>query len=1008
MQIRLFGEVTVGDAEDGALGNGRPAAILVLLALRAGGVLPIERLIDQLWVDGPPRDAVHAVRVYISRLRTRLAAAGTTAAVVTRSGGYALDVARDQVDVLAFEDLAARGLAESDAVEALAQLEQALEMWHAEPLVGFAYEEFALSLRARLEQVRRDCRRRWAELAIEAGRRDEVLATVRRALADDPVQEGLWTVLVGALLDAGRTTEATAALAQARDALAPAGEPVGPELAEIASRLSPEVAPVDHDGARLPAPVDALFGRDRELEVLGAVIATRRLTTLTGAGGCGKTRLATELAERSRERFDDRVWFVDLTTAEPAASVPDVIVQALRLGQGRPGGPLESLCSFIGDTEALLLLDNCEHMIEQTAEAVQVLLRRCPRLRVLTTTREPLRIPGEHVFIVPSLAVPPLDADLTAAADTAAVALFVDRSRGADPAFALTTDVLPSVVRITRVLDGIPLAIELAAVRVRTLSVAQIAQRLGDVFAALGAGSRTALPRHRTLEAALHWSFDLLDADEREMFVSVGVLRGAFDIRAAAAVVASQDFPRVEVTLATLVEKSVVAALRGAESRYRLLEPIRQYAERRSDAGGSGVAARLRRDEFFAALVEEAGRGRRRFEIAEWRRRVRAARANILAMIDSLLVRGDSERAADVVIVVTRFWLEFGFYDEGRRLIGAVLRPPQTPERVAALRVQDAWLASHQGDYAHAIGSATSAVEAAEACGARGTQASALNALGSLAAEQGDMRSATDLLERARRVSVDDAPDIHLRATVNLASVHAWAGRVRDAAAVTATFLPTGETALRQLAIAIDGVAARIDGDLERSARRLDEALAMIDEGGSAFHRSLFIVERAITAFEAGDPARARRLISPILTDAADGAAPVRPRLAALVLSARLAIADADDAIARADLETAVGEARATGSVGILVDAAETVTLLGGPDADDGDLLELCARARAQLALARDAWEVARWGAVPDAADAAASAAAPAADELAARVLARLWPSEHGSVRRGSGTTRRS
>jgi predicted ATPase/DNA-binding SARP family transcriptional activator len=346
------------------------------------------------------------------------------------------------------------------------------------------------------------------------------------------------------------------------------------------------------DPARPPVSLTSLIGRDRELAEIERLVATNRLVTLTGVGGAGKTRLAAEIALRTDWQRADSVAWVELAPCD-AVTVAQQAAAALRLRENRENGPVDSLVDALRDRELLLIFDNCEHVIDASAELAGTLLAECPRLRILATTREPLGVPGERVWLVPPLPT------------EEAVALFVDRAAAVDPSFALTESNTAAVVEICRTLDGIPLAIELAAARIRLLTPEQIAERLIDRFAILSGGSRSTIPRHRTLRAAIDWSFALLNEREQTMLARLSVYAGSFSIECAEAVCSDAAIAPSDVLdlIGSLVDKSlVVSTKRHAAVRYSLLETIRQYAAAQLD----DPSLRRRHAMAFLDLVREA------------------------------------------------------------------------------------------------------------------------------------------------------------------------------------------------------------------------------------------------------------------------------------------------------------------------------------------------------------------------------------------------------------------
>ena len=362
----------------------------------------------------------------------------------------------------------------------------------------------------------------------------------------------------------------------------------------------------------LPAPRSSFVGREQGMFELKRELATTRLMTLTGAGGSGKTRLALEMARGLVEAYPDGVWLVELAPLSEEALVPKAVAEALEVPE-RPAEPIaDTLADVLGDRRLLLVVDNCEHLIEAAAGLVDRLLDSCPRLRILATSREGLGVEGEARWPVPPLSVP--ERGRTPSSEKLegyeSVRLFVERARGRNPSFSLSSESALTVAELCRRLEGIPLAIELAAARVGTLSLEQISERLKDALGLLTRGGRTAVPRQRTLKGTLDWSYDLLSEPERGLFRRLSTFAGGWTLEASEAVGSGEGVEEGEVLdlLSGLVEKSMVVT-KGSDKggvRYRLLEPVRQYALERLEESGEAEAAKRAHAEYFLALSEEA------------------------------------------------------------------------------------------------------------------------------------------------------------------------------------------------------------------------------------------------------------------------------------------------------------------------------------------------------------------------------------------------------------------
>lgn len=408
----------------------------------------------------------------------------------------------------------------------------------------------------------------------------------------------------------------------------------------------------------LPAELSSFIGRTGELAAVQDALTRARLVTLTGAGGAGKTRLALQVAADRIERHPNGVWLVDLAGLADPGLLTQAVLSALRVPElpGRPA--LEVLTTYLAGRDVLVVLDNCEHLIGAAAEVVDAVLRAAPKARFIATSREPLNVPGEVSWRVPSLTLSDGAGD-PATDRSEAVALFVERARAVDPTFGLTPERQDVVATITRRLDGLPLAIELAAARVRALSVEQIAERLEDRFALLTGGARTALPRQQTLEAAVAWSYDLLDEDERRLFARLSVFAGSFDLDAVEAVCSTEPIEPEQILdlLTRLVDKSLVSVVHaGSATRYRLLETLRAYARNRLAASGDAHAMQDAHTRWAVAFAKSAGGQLMGPEQARWLQEIAASRDDLRAALGRTIEAGDYESGLQIMVGLTTLW----------------------------------------------------------------------------------------------------------------------------------------------------------------------------------------------------------------------------------------------------------------------------------------------------------------------------------------------------------------
>ncbi|MFD7298060.1 BTAD domain-containing putative transcriptional regulator [Streptomyces sp. NPDC059897] len=608
MRYRILG-TTQALRDDGTavpVGGARLRALLTVFALRPGRAVPVAVLVDEVWGEEPPADAAGALQALVGRLRRALGAG----AVTSSEGGYRLAAAADDVDLFRFERLTAdgvRALADGDPAKAVDLLDDALALWRG-PVLADLPDRSAEAMR--WEARRLDARRTRLAACLGLGRADEVLPELTSLCDAHPLDEPLQVLRLRALRSAGRGAEALAAYEGVRRELADTlGADPGPELRALYGELLAPPAPTPRGSAPDPAPqtpagldlpgnlrarLTSFVGRAGDLDAIRADLGRVRLVTLLGPGGAGKTRLSQEAAE-GLGTVPDGVWVAELAPVSDPAAVPEAVVSALgaretvlrgagaeelRVAGERQGDdPLVRLVEHCEDRRLLLILDNCEHVIDAAAALAEDLLAHCPGVTILATSREPLGVPGESLYPVEPLPEP------------YALRLFGERGAAVRPGFTVA-EAPEAVGEICRRLDGLPLAIELAAARLRMLTPRQIADRLDDRFRLLTSGARTALPRQQTLRAVVDWSWDLLDEPERATLARLSVFSGGCDLPAAEAVCG----PDALDALASLVDKSLVVAApeddeHGGGMRYRLLETVSEYAGDRLDESGERATA---------------------------------------------------------------------------------------------------------------------------------------------------------------------------------------------------------------------------------------------------------------------------------------------------------------------------------------------------------------------------------------------------------------------------------
>ena len=645
MLICVLGELEVFDDRDEpvVITGAKQRALLAMLALHAGRMVPADRLVDALWGEDPPAAVRNGLQGLVSKLRRLL---GSATAIVMRGTGYALEVPTGAVDGHRFEQLVADGrtaLAGGDLAGAVALLDGAERLWRGPALADFADEDFAVAAATRWTELRLAAIEERIGAELQLGHTG-VAAELETLVAAHPLRERLRGLLMVALYRSGRQAEALRVYSDGRVLL---GEELGldpdPELRRLeAAILAQDPAldgPTDAHVAdpvalrrfSVPVPLTALLGRDAEVGELTALVDRHRLVTLVGPGGVGKTRLAVEVARRAEPALGEGACLVELAAVGDPAAVRGAIGTAI--GITDPG----QLEERIGDRELLIVLDNCEHVIAAAAGAAEALLRRCPHLRLVATSREGLRIGGEVIWLVP-----PLTTD-------DAASLFVARAAAAgvrlDPAAGAT------IADICARLDGLPLAVELAAARVRAFPPEQLLARLTERFRLLTGGSRTALPRQQTLRAVVDWSYDLLFDDEQRVFTRLSVFPGGCDLATAQAVCADDELGPFEVAdiVQALVDKSLLTPhSRGDGVRFGELQTLAQYAREKLTERGEAEAVRDAMATRFAELCAGSaaayiGDGQRAWLVA-----LATEQDNVRAALEWAVANDDAERALTI------------------------------------------------------------------------------------------------------------------------------------------------------------------------------------------------------------------------------------------------------------------------------------------------------------------------------------------------------------------------
>jgi predicted ATPase/DNA-binding SARP family transcriptional activator len=646
MEFRVLGPLEVWhDGELVVVGSRMERVLLAALLVNANAVVATTGLIEALWGEEPPPSERNSLQTYVARLRRRLGRPGAAISIVTRPPGYLLQVDPRRVDALRFEELLgdARRLEVDQPAQALGLLDEALELWRGPAFAEFADQDVARAEAVRLDELRETATDQRIEALCAVGRMTEAVAALEATIARRPLAERPHAQLMGALARSGRQVEALRLYQRYRDRLAAeVGLEPSVELRSLEGeilRQAPHVAPSHPQTSsptrlgNLPGQATSFVGRENEVAELVAVLERARVVTLVGPGGVGKTRLALRVAGEIAAGYSEGIYIVELASV----ASPEAVVHAVAgtLGVRRTQGRTldRAVADFLRGRRLLLVIDNCEHVLDAAAELVQGLVRRCPDLTVIATSRERLTVEGEHTWPVPPLAVPgrvASQADVVQAAPAAA--LFVDRARAARPDFRLDDGTAKAVAAICRGLDGLPLAVELAAARLPALTVDDLADRLSERFTVLTAGRRADHARHRTLEAVVDWSYGLLDEGERMVFERLSVFAAGWTLDQAASVCAGDGVPAGQVVdlVANLVNKSMVVgpAVEGT-GRYALLETLRHYGAARLAARGDDRKMRRAHAECFLAFAEHAGLGLAGSHEREWVERLGAELDNL-------------------------------------------------------------------------------------------------------------------------------------------------------------------------------------------------------------------------------------------------------------------------------------------------------------------------------------------------------------------------------------------
>jgi predicted ATPase/DNA-binding SARP family transcriptional activator len=711
MEFRLLGpfEVRIGAVPQLVAGRGE-RALLALLALSPGEVVPVTTLIDAIWGAGDhPQDPANALQLRVSKLRRALSALGAPDRVQRDGAGYRLDTGPDDVDACRFTRLIGCARRIGEAQRAVDAYDQALALWRAEPLVDFSGEAWTAVEAARLTELRLAAVGERAERMLTLGRYEQVVADLQPIVAEVPTRERLVGQLMTGLFNAGRQAEALEVFTRTRRVLADElGIDPSRDLRAVMEQIlhqdpaitpAPAAPPIPRNQTgtprgNLPLRSTSFVGRSSELQRTVELLGSSRLVTLAGPGGAGKTALGIEAARASAGRFSDGAVFVRLAAVTEHDLLAHAVADALAVnieGGTAAHRPRDVLIGHLRRRNTLLLLDNCEHLIEPVAALAETILSQCADVQIIATSREALAVPGEMQLPVAPLPVPAPGTPPGDIASFAAAELFLDRALAASPDLVIDAEALAAVGVICQRLDGIPLALELAAARLASLSPAELADRVQDRFAVLTSGNRTADARQQTLRATVDWSHDLLSAPERLLFRRLAVFRGGWTLEAAEHVVTGPDLPPAAVLdlLDRLVRQSLVAVERVAgHTRYRMLETLRQYAAGKLDLAADRDALFAAHAEFYLALGEQAETGLRSSAQMQWTEILNEEHANVrAALVWFTTTDGRADEALRLAGSLGLYW-HMGRHLEGRGTLRRVMSLPggSRPARARAMQ----------------------------------------------------------------------------------------------------------------------------------------------------------------------------------------------------------------------------------------------------------------------------------------------------------------------------------
>ncbi|OBF36704.1 transcriptional regulator [Mycobacterium sp. ACS1612] len=862
-EFRLLGDVEARvDGQRLEIGHVRQRCVLVALLVDANRPVPVDQLIDRVWADTPPHKGRNALAAYISRLR-QLFADAADVQIVREPGGYKLAVDPLAVDLHRFRHLVTQARAAAEPVEAAAAFDSALSLWRGDPFVAID-TPWVNDVRTALTAERLSVQLDRNDAALRAGRHAELLGELTAAVHAHPLDERLAGQLMLAQYRSGRQADALDTYARVRERLVDElGVDPGPLLRGVHQSIlegEPVVSKpsrVSRPQPHLPRRTTSFVGRTQEVRQVAAALQEAALVTLTGVGGVGKTRLALEAAGAEAERYLDGVWFCELAPVESGA-VSHALAATLRLQQQQGLGIEDTVIEYLRSRDLLLVVDNCEHVLDAAAAILDRIAQHCPKVTVLATSREALGVAGERV-----LPVPPLT-------DDDAARLFAERAKAGRPDFDLEHEPVGAVAEICRRLDGLPLAIELAAARMRVMSSLDVARRL-DGLRLLSGGARGAHPRQQSLAATIDWSYHLLSQPEQALFTRLSVFAGGFDLESAHGVCADEntdDHDTLE-SLTGLVDKSMVTVRGGADrSRFVVLETLRGYGRKMLRDADVGDLYAVRHAAYYTALAEQAAAGMHTADERAWVHRILPDYDNLRAAYEYAAAAGDVDLALRLVTSMAELaHLRVGYEASGwaEHLVEVADREHRLYPAAVGFAARGAW---NRGDFARARALAGKAQGRNPGRGT-GRVGYPGDVLADLALYEGDPHAA--LIHYDAEVARAHRDEDPIRLVWTLFYVAICHAVLRDPAAG----LPAAEESERVADATANPTArsmARYALGLVLKKSEPDRALALFDEAAELaasvqnfWWHGIALMEAAATRGVHGDPATAARLFIDVL-----------------------------------------------------------------------------------------------------------------------------------------------